>query len=103
MKRMLSAMLVCLPLSMAPAMVAAESGPERLQRVVDELQSLQAEFEQTVLDSDFVVDEVDFHLAADRDETAVAGLVFDAPGTYVAYCSVPGHRDAGMELEISVG
>jgi hypothetical protein len=58
MKRMLSAMLVCLPLSMAPAMVAAESGPERLQRVVDELQSLQAEFEQTVLDSDFVVDEV---------------------------------------------
>jgi plastocyanin len=52
---------------------------------------------------DLVVDEIDFHLAADRDDTAVGGLVFDEPGTYVAYCSVPGHREAGMELELVVG
>jgi nitrite reductase (NO-forming) len=52
---------------------------------------------------DLVVDEIGFHLAADRGETAVGGLVFTEPGTYVGYCSVPGHREAGMELEIVVG
>jgi uncharacterized cupredoxin-like copper-binding protein len=52
---------------------------------------------------DLVVDEIDFHLGADRDETAVGGLMFEDPGTYIAYCSVPGHREAGMELEIIVG
>jgi plastocyanin len=51
---------------------------------------------------DLVVDESDFHLAADRDETVIGGLVFDEPGSYVGYCSVEGHRDAGMELEIVV-
>jgi nitrite reductase (NO-forming) len=52
---------------------------------------------------DLVVDEIDFHLGAEADDTAVGGLVFDEPGTYVAYCSVPGHREAGMELEVVVG
>ena len=52
---------------------------------------------------DLVVDEIGFHLGADSDKTAVGGLVFDEPGSYVAYCSVPGHRDAGMELEFVVG
>lgn len=52
---------------------------------------------------DLVVDEIDFHLGADTNDTAVGGLPFDEPGAYVAYCSVPGHRDAGMELEIVVG
>jgi uncharacterized cupredoxin-like copper-binding protein len=51
---------------------------------------------------DLVVDEIDFHLAADRDETVVGGLVFTEPGTYVGYCSVPGHREAGMEFEVVV-
>jgi nitrite reductase (NO-forming) len=51
---------------------------------------------------DLVVDELDFHLAADRNETAIGGLVFTEPGTYMGYCSVPGHRDAGMELEFEV-
>ena len=51
---------------------------------------------------DLVVDEIDFHLAADRGETVIGGLVFDEPGTYTGYCSVSGHREAGMELEIVV-
>lgn len=51
---------------------------------------------------DLVVDEVDFHLAADRDETVIGGLLLDEPGTYVGFCSVEGHREAGMELEIFV-
>lgn len=51
---------------------------------------------------DLVVDEIDFHVAADCDETVSGGLVFEEPGTYTGYCSVPGHREAGMELEIVV-
>lgn len=51
---------------------------------------------------DLVVDEIGFHLAADSGETVIGGLVFDKPGTYVGYCSVPGHRNAGMELVLVV-
>ena len=46
---------------------------------------------------DFVVDELDAHVAADRGETAEGGFRADEPGRYSYYCSVPGHRDAGME------
>jgi plastocyanin len=54
---------------------------------------------------DLVVDEIGFHLAADRGETVIGGLTvrsFGVPGTYIGYCSVPGHREAGMEIEIVV-
>jgi uncharacterized cupredoxin-like copper-binding protein len=49
---------------------------------------------------DLTVDAIDFHVAADTGETVVGGMVFDEPGTYVGYCSVPGHREASMEFEI---
>jgi heme/copper-type cytochrome/quinol oxidase subunit 2 len=51
---------------------------------------------------DLVVDEIDFHLAADSDEIVIGGLVFDEPGAYVGYCSVSGHREPRMEIEILV-
>jgi len=51
---------------------------------------------------DFVVDEVDFQLSADAESTAEGGLVVDEPGTYAFYCSVPGHRGAGMEGTLEV-
>jgi heme/copper-type cytochrome/quinol oxidase subunit 2 len=54
---------------------------------------------------DLVVDKIGFHLAADRGKTVIGGLegfLFGEPGTYVGYCSVPGHREAGMEIEIVV-
>lgn len=50
---------------------------------------------------DLVVDEVGFHLAAEHGQTA-GGLAFDTAGTYVGYCSVAGHRAAGMELQFVV-
>lgn len=74
--------------------------PDRLELSVDEPVNVALTSEDTL--HDLIIDEIDFHLAADVDETAVGGLEFSQPGTYVAYCSVPGHRDAGMELEVTV-
>lgn len=49
-----------------------------------------------------VIDEVDFLLEASAGQTSRGGLVIDSPGTYTAYCSVPGHRTAGMEMAVTV-
>lgn len=46
---------------------------------------------------DFAVDGLDVHVAADTDETVTGGLRADEPGQYTYYCTVPGHREAGME------
>lgn len=46
---------------------------------------------------DFIIDDLDAHVAADRGKTVEGGFRADAPGTYTYYCSVPGHRSAGME------
>lgn len=56
----------------------------------------------TDVEHDFVVDEVDSHVHAEPGETAIGGLRIDVPGIYTAYCSVPGHREAGMEATITV-
>lgn len=50
---------------------------------------------------DFVIDELDAHVAADRGATAEGGFQAEA-GTYTYYCSVPGHRRAGMEGTLTV-
>ena len=46
---------------------------------------------------DFTVDGLDVHVAADADETVTGGLRADEPGEYTYYCTVAGHREAGME------
>jgi len=52
---------------------------------------------------DFVVDRVVGHVVGtDGDNTAKGGLRINRPGTYTFYCSVPGHRSAGMEGTIVV-
>ncbi len=52
---------------------------------------------------DFNVENHGFHLAVDPGETAVGGLTVEEAGTYTIYCSVPGHREAGMEATLTVG
>jgi plastocyanin len=51
---------------------------------------------------DFTIDELDAHVAADRGKTAEGGVTVDDAGTYTYYCSVPGHRQAGMEGTLTV-
>lgn len=74
--------------------------PDRLELSVGEPVNIALTSEDIL--HDLNVDEIEFHLVADVDETAVGGLEFSEPGSYVAYCSVPGHRDAGMEMEVTV-
>jgi plastocyanin len=46
---------------------------------------------------DFTVDGLDAHVAADAGDTEEGGLRADEPGRYTFYCTVEGHRAAGME------
>ena len=51
---------------------------------------------------DFTIDELDAHVVAKRNETAEGGVTADEAGSYTFYCSVPGHRSAGMEGTLTV-
>lgn len=46
---------------------------------------------------DFAVDGIEVHVAADRGRTAEGGMRAEQPGEYTFYCTVDGHRAAGME------
>lgn len=56
----------------------------------------------TDIEHDFTVDDLDAHVSAGAAETAEGGLRADDPGTYTYYCSVEGHREAGMEGTLTV-
>ena len=45
---------------------------------------------------DFTVDEPKIHIAASGGDTARGRIDVATPGTYTFYCSVAGHRAAGM-------
>jgi plastocyanin len=45
---------------------------------------------------DFTVKELDIHVPASGGHTARRNVTFDKPGTYTFFCSVAGHREAGM-------
>ncbi len=56
----------------------------------------------TDLFHDFVVKGTGHVVGAKRKKTAEGGLRIDTPGTYKFWCSVPGHRAAGMKGTIVV-
>ena len=74
-----------------PSTIEAEAG-----------EALEIELTADDIEHDFVIDELDAHVAANAGKTASGGFVADEAGTYTYYCSVPGHRDAGMEGELVV-
>jgi len=76
--------------------------PPRIEASVGE--ELAIELTAADVEHDFVIDELDAHVSAGRGETATGGFhAGEERGTYTYYCSVPGHRDAGMEGELVVG
>jgi uncharacterized cupredoxin-like copper-binding protein len=51
---------------------------------------------------DLTVRKGDFKLTVARNETGRKTLTVDEPGTYEIYCSLPGHKSAGMHGELTV-
>jgi len=51
---------------------------------------------------DLTIDELDAHVSVEPGETDAGGFRADDPGTYTFYCSVEGHRAAGMEGTLTV-
>lgn len=51
---------------------------------------------------DVTVDELDLEVYAAPGETTTESVDLEA-GTYTFYCSIPGHREAGMEGTLTVG
>ena len=46
---------------------------------------------------DFTIDELDAHVAAEPGKTAKGGFTPTKAGRYAYYCTVSGHRQAGMQ------
>ena len=55
-----------------------------------------------VVEHDLVIEGIDGRALAKAGETASGIFQLDRPGTYTYYCSIPGHRDAGMEGTLAV-
>ena len=54
-----------------------------------------------VVEHDITVDELDLRIYADPASSTTESVTAPA-GTYTFYCSIPGHRDSGMEGTLTV-
>jgi len=56
-----------------------------------------------LIDHDVTVEGARFTLPGRPGKSAEKTLKIDKPGTYTFYCSIPGHREAGMQGKLVVG
>ena len=54
------------------------------------------------IEHDFTVEDLGFKLTVPGGNTREKVLKIDKPGNYQFYCSVAGHKDAGMKGELTV-
>ncbi len=89
----------------------AHDGPVSLQAAITgftpaELEVMEGDVEVEIenldaFEHDFTIDDLDVQLAFGANET-VRSTFRATPGTYTFYCSIPGHREAGMEGTMTV-
>lgn len=51
---------------------------------------------------DFTLEEAGLHINVEPGQSMTAGLTIDEPGDYRAICTVPGHEEAGMIVDVDV-
>jgi uncharacterized cupredoxin-like copper-binding protein len=88
-----------------------EGGPIELDAAItgftpSELEVPEGEVAVTItnldaFDHDFTIDELDVQILMGANEI-VEGAFEAGPGAYTFYCSIPGHREAGMEGALTV-
>ncbi|MEJ7764565.1 MAG: cupredoxin domain-containing protein [Acidimicrobiales bacterium] len=76
--------------SFAPSALKASAGPTTIRFT-----------NSGAMEHDLVIDALHVHLNAKPGKTAEATVTL-TPGTYEAYCSVPGHRQSGMQGKLTV-
>lgn len=54
------------------------------------------------IEHDITLDDAKFKLTVPGNNTREKGLEVAKPGTYQFYCSLPGHKSAGMKGELTV-
>lgn len=72
-----------------------EFEPKEIRAAAGE--NLAVELTSEDIEHDFEIGELDAHVAAEGGETAVGGFSAGESGRYTFWCTVPGHREAGME------
>ncbi|MPZ72745.1 MAG: hypothetical protein GEU74_05850 [Nitriliruptorales bacterium] len=75
--------------------------PERLELKAGEPTNVTVVNEGESL-HDFTLKEADVHMNVDPGDEATTSVVVDSAGQFKAICSVPGHADAGMVVQVSV-
>jgi len=59
-------------------------------------QQLTIVLKSTDIEHDFVIDELHANIDVQGNTTKTGSVATDKPGRYTFYCSIPGHRAAGM-------
>jgi plastocyanin len=77
-----------------------EFSPERLTVEPGEEIALRLQSEDS--SHNFAIDGLGLVVDVGGGETATARLRIDEPGKYTYFCTIPGHRDGGMEGTITV-
>ena len=51
---------------------------------------------------DFTLEEAGLHINVEPGQSLTTGVTLEEPGNYRAVCTVPGHEEAGMVVDIAV-